>query len=88
MEFSTSDKDNKILEEKINKLEIEINKIYDKLEKIKFLLNNNIIPSCSKMSSHIDFIEIIYEKLKYPIEIISNKFNYINYFSKKSIEKI
>lgn len=84
MEFTTWNSENNLLQNKIDKLEIQINKLHEKLEKIENLLDEKIIPSCSKMSSHIDFIEIIYEKLKYPIEVISNKFNYINYFTKKN----
>ena len=33
---------------------------------------------CDKMSSHIDFINSIYEKLRAPIEFISDKFKLIS----------
>ena len=55
----------------------------DKLEKkINLLLEKNKIntENCNKMGQHVDFIESVYTKVKYPLEFITNK---LNYFSKK-----
>lgn len=52
-------------------------KIDDLLSEIKYLRKeiNEIKNSSKKMDLHIDFIERIYEKLKYPIIYISSMFN-------------
>ena len=50
---------------------IELN---DKLDRIERLLSNEILNKCNKMSSHIDFIEQIYEYVKFPLFYISDKF--------------
>jgi hypothetical protein len=50
---------------------IELN---EKLDRIERLLSNEILNKCNKMSSHIDFIEQIYEYVKFPLFYISDKF--------------
>jgi hypothetical protein len=68
-----------------NETEIEINErlniIENKLDTILDLLKNDIDTKCSKMSNHIEFIEKIYENMKYPLEFICNKINNIQQFS-------
>lgn len=50
----------------------------DKLDRIEQLLNNEILNNCNKMSNHIDFIERIYEYIKYPLFYISDKLKYLS----------
>ena len=57
------------LEKKINSLEIKIDLILEKLD-------STIIDNCNKMGNHIDFIENVYEKVKYPLEYVTNKLTY------------
>jgi len=54
---------------------IELN---NKLDRIENLLNNEILNNCNKMSNHIDFIERIYEYIKYPLFYISDKIKYLS----------
>lgn len=54
---------------------VELN---DKLDRIEQLLNNEILNNCNKMSNHIDFIERIYEYIKFPLFYISDKFKYLS----------
>ena len=54
---------------------VELN---NKLTRIEQLLNNEILNNCNKMSNHIDFIERIYEYIKYPLFYISDKFKYLS----------
>ena len=54
---------------------VELN---DKLDRIEQLLNNEILNNCNKMSNHIDFIERIYEYIKYPLFYISDKLKYLS----------
>ena len=49
-----------------------------KLDRIEQLLNNEILNNCNKMSNHIDFIERIYEYIKYPLFYISDKLKYLS----------
>ena len=54
---------------------VELN---NKLDRIEQLLNNEILNNCNKMSNHIDFIERIYEYIKYPLFYISDKLKYLS----------
>tara|TARA_Y100000817_G_C16617796_1_gene438155 strand:+ start:138 stop:377 length:240 start_codon:yes stop_codon:yes gene_type:complete len=62
------------IESKLNKLENKLCTIETKINEIHELTTTNK-QNCEKMSSHIDFIETIYEQLKNPINFISSKFN-------------
>lgn len=62
------------LESKINKIERQINQIEDKIDKILEIVETNK-NNCQKMSSHIDFIERIYENVKAPMDYICNNVN-------------
>ena len=62
---------------KLMQLEKKINKIDKKLDELILLTKENET-KCDKMSSHIDFINSIYEKLKAPIDFISDKFKLIS----------
>lgn len=58
--------------EKINVIELN-----EKLDRIENLLNNEILNNCNKMSNHIDFIERIYDYIKFPLFYITDKVRYI-----------
>ena len=58
-------------------LKKEIKNINKKLDIIMNILEKNN-KSCNKMSSHIDFVENVYDTIKNPLGYICNK---INYFS-------
>jgi len=66
----------------VNELKEIKHKINELEEKINLLLEKNEIntENCNKMGQHVDFIESVYTKVKYPLEFITNK---LNYFSKK-----
>ena len=44
-----------------------------KLNKITELLENDVAPNCNKMSSHIDFVENVYDNVKNPLGFLCNK---------------
>jgi len=56
-----------ILENKVNDLDVKLNKILSLLEK-----NSE---DCKKMSSHIDFIDGVYENVKAPMNYICDTMN-------------
>ena len=74
-----SSEHNTLSENEIIDKRLEI--IETKLDLILNFLKNDIDTKCSKMSSHIDFIETIYENVKYPLEFICEKVNNISMFS-------
>ena len=59
---------------KINNLELKINNLESKIDVIINLLQQNSA-DCKKMSSHIDFIDGIYENVKTPMDFICNSIN-------------
>jgi len=60
------------LEKKTVFIENELKKIDDKLTDLIILMNDNK-RDCEKMSSHIDFIDSVYQKLKTPIDYVCKK---------------
>ena len=62
---------------KIGIMDKKLDKIEHKLDELILLTRENE-KKCDKMTSHIDFINNIYEKLKAPIEFISDKFKLIS----------
>lgn len=64
-----------------NAIETRLEKIEIKIEEILSLLKNDVKPNCDKMNSHISFIEGIYDKLQYPLEVVANRINSLNYIT-------
>jgi len=62
---------------KMGIIDKKLDKIEHKLDELILLTRENE-KKCDKMTSHIDFINSIYEKLKIPIEYISDKFKLIS----------
>ena len=61
---------------RLNTMEKKIDNINQQLIDILILLNDNK-KDCEKMSSHIDFIDSVYDKLKTPIDFVCNRVNMI-----------
>ena len=61
------------IKEKLGDLESKMNEIDLKLVTILELLQTEIRPNCKKMSSHIDFVDNVYENVKNPLGFICNK---------------
>jgi len=59
---------------KLNILENKVNDLDVKLDKILSLLEKNT-EDCKKMSSHIDFIDGVYENVKAPMNYICDTMN-------------
>lgn len=60
------------LEKKTESIENELKKIDNKLTDLIILMNDNK-RDCEKMSSHIDFIDNVYQKLKTPIDYVCKR---------------
>ena len=60
------------IESRTKNIEEELKKIDDKLTDLIILMNDNK-RDCEKMSSHIDFIDSVYQKLKIPIDYVCKR---------------
>mgnify|MGYP000135332432 CR=1 FL=1 len=74
MDSIETDKQTETIEKRLEIIET-------KLDSILEFLKTDIDTKCSKMLSHIDFIETIYENIKYPLEFICDKVNNISYLN-------
>ena len=55
------------------KLNSNIESIKEKMEDLEESLDDELIPECKKMSSHIDFVEGVYDTVKHPLGYLCNK---------------
>lgn len=62
----------------------EIREIKKEILEIKMMINKNT-ENCEKMSSHIDFVDNVYEQTKAPINFVCDKINYMIGNSKQEI---
>jgi hypothetical protein len=69
------------LEYKLIDLEVKLNKIIE-------LIENDVAPNCNKMSSHIDFIDNVYDTVKSPLNFMCNKVNVLSGNESKTLENI
>ena len=67
----------KNIENKLDELTNKIDELDNKINLILNILEKKVEPNCNKMSNHIDFIDSIYEKAKYPLGYIIGNFNYM-----------
>tara|TARA_Y100001938_G_C7982528_1_gene375161 strand:+ start:374 stop:586 length:213 start_codon:yes stop_codon:yes gene_type:complete len=63
------------MDNKIDILDSKIEKLEKDIEKILYILENNIEPNCSRMNTHISFIEKIYENVRSPMDYVCNTIN-------------
>ena len=61
----------------VKELSLKIDNMGVKLDKILELLDTDISQNCKKMGNHINFVENIYDNVKYPLEYVCNRFNSI-----------
>jgi len=65
--------DNREVKEHLKRLETKIDDLDDKLSDILLLLERDVKPNCNKMSSHIDFIDTVYDNVKNPLGFICSR---------------
>jgi len=66
------------IKSKLNSLEYKLIDLEVKLNKIIELIENDVAPNCNKMSSHIDFIDKVYDTVKSPLNFMCNKVNLLS----------
>jgi len=59
----------------MKEIENKIDKIDKKLDKILLILENSIELNCNRMGNHINFIENVYENIKFPLIYFCSIFN-------------
>ena len=69
---------NQEIKYKLDSLEYKLIDLEVKLNKITDLLERDITPNCKKMSSHIDFIDTVYDTVKSPLNFMCNKINILS----------
>jgi len=55
-----------------------IQQVNEKVDIISKKLDEEIYNECKKMGSHIDFIEQVYDSMKYPLNYLCNTINNIS----------
>ena len=63
---------------KLDSLEYKLIDLEIKLNKITELLENDVAPNCNKMSTHIDFVDKVYDTVKSPLNFMCNKVNILS----------
>lgn len=63
------------IKSKLDSLEYKLIDLEVKLNKITELLENDVAPNCNKMSTHIDFVDKVYDTVKSPLNFMCNKIN-------------
>lgn len=66
------------IKSKLNSLEYKLIDLEVKLNKIIELIENDVAPNCNKMSSHIDFVDNVYDTVKSPLNFMCNKVNILS----------
>lgn len=66
------------IKSKLDSLEYKLIDLEVKLNKITELLENDVAPNCDKMSSHIDFVDKVYDTVKSPLNFVCNKVNVLS----------
>lgn len=66
------------IKSKLDSLEYKLIDLEVKLNKIIELIENDVKPNCNKMSSHIDFVDKVYDTVKSPLNFMCNKINVLS----------
>lgn len=66
------------IKSKLDSLEYKLIDLEIKLNKITELLENDVAPNCNKMSTHIDFVDKVYDTVKSPLNFMCNKVNILS----------
>lgn len=65
------------LKHKIETLQSDVTSLHSKIDRLESLLQKEVVPSCNKMGSHIDFVECVYNKVQSPLGYLVGKVNYM-----------
>ena len=57
----------------IREIYIKVNNIEKKINELECKMNEDLVPECKKMGTHIRFIENVYETVRFPLGYFCNK---------------
>jgi hypothetical protein len=60
---------------RLDKLENDIAVLTQSMNELRDTINGNVVPRCSKMDRHIDFVENVYDTVKSPLNYICGRVN-------------
>ena len=66
---------NEEINDRLDSIDYKLIDLDVKLNKILNLLEQDVQPNCKKMSSHIDFVDNVYDNVKNPLNFVCNKIN-------------
>lgn len=66
---------NEKINDRLDSIDYKLIDLDVKLNKILNLLEQDVQPNCKKMSSHIDFVDNVYDNVKNPLDYLCNKIN-------------
>ena len=66
------------IKEMLITLNNNVEKLNEKVDIISKKLDEEIYDECKKMGSHIDFIERVYDSMKFPLNYLCNTINSIS----------
>ena len=76
VELLTTEEDKDNIKQQLEELTNKVASLEDKINEIKMMLETD----CKKMVEHIEFVETVYEKVKYPFNyVMNNVSNVIRY---------
>ena len=55
----------------------------EKIDKLTTKIDKDIISECKKMSSHVDFVESVYDSVKKPLIYACNQIEYLTDYSQE-----
>lgn len=78
---------NEQIRERFDSIDTKLDELNDNILSLTHQIDKEVVPSTSKMSSHIDFIEHTYSTVSRPLHFICNKVNrYIGHDNSKKNE--
>ena len=60
----------------LTEMNTNIQIIHQRLDRLEQKIDKEVLSECKKMGSHIDFVEHVYDNVKYPLSYICNTINY------------
>lgn len=68
-----TDNDDDELLKLVKEIYIRVDNIENKIDVLESKMNEELVPGCKKMGNHINFIENVYETMRYPLGYFCNK---------------
>jgi hypothetical protein len=64
------------MENKLDELRTLVIDLHKKVDNLQAKMDEEMVPECKKMGTHIDFVENVYDNVKHPLGYICNRVRY------------